>query len=343
MAERVLVTGGSGFIAGWCAAGLLQQGYVVRATVRSLGKADAVRDAVVAAGADPTRLEFAVADLTRDDGWAAAVKDCDYVMHVASPLGRESQDLDALVAPARDGTIRVLKAATAEGVKRIVVTSSCAAVTPIDTSGDTSSDEETWTDPTDPKLDNYRKSKAIAERAAWDWMANNADPARLTTVLPAAVFGPILSREAMSSVGLIDGLLKGTPPMTPRVGFNVVDVRDVADLHIRAMTAPEAAGQRFIAAGERMTMGEVAKVLRQRLGARATKVPTRDLPDWMVRLLARFVGPMKALVPMIGRRHSFSSAKAQTVLGWRPRPAAETLADCAESLMARPGDGTGRA
>ncbi len=334
MTQTVLVTGGSGFIAGWCVAQLLGQGYAVRATVRSDDKADIVRQTVGKAGADLSRLSFAIADLTQDAGWNEAAQGCDYVLHVASPLGRDTQDLEALVRPARDGTIRVLKAAKAANVKRVVVTSSCAAVTPRDTSGVVEVDETSWADPSDPNLDNYRRSKAVAEKAAWDWMSEHDDPARMTTVLPAAVFGPILSREAMSSVALIDGLMNGRPPMTPRVGFNVVDVRDVADLHIRAMTTPEAAGQRLIAAGERMWMGDVAAILRRRLGARAAKVPKRDMPDWLVRLMARFVPLMKPLVPMIGRRISFSSAKAQAMTGWKPRPAEATIVECAESLWA---------
>ncbi|WP_029085949.1 SDR family oxidoreductase [Brevundimonas aveniformis] len=334
MTQTVLVTGGSGFIAGWCIAQLLDQGYAVRATVRSDDKADIVRQTVGRTGADLSRLSFAIADLTQDAGWDEATQGCDYVLHVASPLGRDTQDLEALVRPARDGTIRVLKAAKGANVKRVVVTSSCGAATPRDTTGAVDVDETTWTDPNDPNLDNYRRSKAVAERAAWDWMAENDDPARMTTVLPAAVFGPILSREAMSSVALIEGLLNGHPPMTPRVGFNVVDVRDVAELHIRAMTMPDAAGQRLIAAGERMWMGDVAAILRRRLGERAAKVPKRNMPGWLVRLMARFVPLMKPLVPMIGRQISFSSAKAQAMTGWRPRPGAATIVECAESLSA---------
>lgn len=333
MTHTVLVTGGSGFIAGWCIVQLLEQGHAVRATVRRLDKGEAVRAAVARTGVATDRLSFVEADLTADAGWDAAMAGVDRVLHVASPLGGQGESLEALVAPARDGTIRVLKAATQAGVERIVVTSSCAAATPRDTSGDTSSDETTWSDPSDPRLDPYRKSKAIAEKAAWDWMAAHSDPGRMVTVLPAAVFGPVLSREAMSSVALIDGLLQGRPPMTPRVGFNVVDVRDVAALHLLAMTAPEAAGQRFIAAGERLWMRDVAAILRRGLGAQAARVPRRDMPDWMVRLLARFVPAMRALVPMIGRRHSFSGAKAQTELGWHARPAEDTILDCGRSVL----------
>ncbi|NBW12053.1 MAG: SDR family NAD(P)-dependent oxidoreductase [Caulobacteraceae bacterium] len=332
--ETVLVTGASGFIGGWCAARLLAAGYRVRATVRSEAKAQAVRRAVTAAGAQADALEFAVADLTADAGWDAAMAGCDRVLHVASPLSGAA--LSDLIGPARDGTLRVLAAARRAGAKRVVVTSSCAAVTPREVRGDTTSDETVWSDVTDPNLDDYRRSKTLAERAAWDWAAENGFTDRLTTVLPAAVFGPILSREAMSSVALIDGLLDGRPPRVPHIGFNVVDVRDVADLHLKAMTAPEAAGQRFIAAGERMWMGDVAAVLKAGLGRDGARVPTKRMSDPVVRLLAVFIPRMRNLVPMLGRRHSFSADKARRVLGFAPRPTRETLLDCARSLI---GDG----
>lgn len=328
--ETVLVTGGSGFIGGWCVAKLLTAGYRVRATVRTEAKAEAVRRAVAAAGAPITALEFAVADLTADTGWDAAMAGCDRVLHVASPLSGAA--LADLIGPARDGTLRVLAAARKAGVKRVVVTSSCAAVTPREVRGDTTSDETIWSDVTDPNLDDYRRSKTLAERAAWDWAAENGFTDRLVTVLPAAVFGPILSREAMSSVALIDGLLNGRPPRIPRIGFNVVDVRDVADLHLKAMIAPEAAGQRFIAAGERMGMEDVAAVLKSGLGREGARVPTKRMPDPVVRLLAVFIPRMRTLVPMLGRRHAFSADKAQRVLGFSPRPTRETLLDCAHSL-----------
>jgi nucleoside-diphosphate-sugar epimerase len=336
MADRVLVTGGSGFIAGWCIVGLLKAGHRVRTTIRGEGKAEAVRAAVAAGGAPTDALEFAVVDLTRDAGWDEAVRDCVYVLHVASPLPMGgTPDLATLVGPARDGTLRVLAAALKADVKRVVVTSSCAAVTPRDVRGDSVSDETTWSALDDPNLDAYRKSKTIAERAAWDWAAEHGVTDRLTTILPAAVFGPILSRGAMSSVNLIDGLLKGRPSVMPRIGFNVVDVRDVADLHIRAMTAPEAAGQRFIASGERMWMSDVAAILKTTPGIDSSRVPSRRMPDWAARLLATFVPQVRAVAPMIGRRHSFSGEKARRLLGFAPRPTRETLADCAASLQTK--------
>ncbi|GAA5186953.1 aldehyde reductase [Rugosimonospora acidiphila] len=331
MTETVLVTGGTGFVAGWCVVELLERGYAVRTTVRDPAKREAVRRAT--GGGD--RLTFATADLTGDDGWDAAMAGCDYVLHVASPLGADGHGgPDALTGPARDGTLRVLRAATRAGVRRVVMTSSTAAATPRLASG--VSDETVWTDPDDPNLTAYRRSKVLAERAAWDFMDAYNGGTTLSTVLPVAVFGPLLSPGNASSVDVIARLLAGRPPVVPRFGFAIVDVRDLADLHLRAMTSPAAAGERFIGAGEFRWLSEIAETLRSRLGDRAARVPTRGVPDVAVRALARFVPALRTLTPLLGRELAFSSAKARRVLGFSPRPAAETVVDCAESLDAAP-------
>ena len=255
------------------------------------------------------------------------------MLHVASPLGGRGESEATMIRAAVDGTLRVLAAATRAGAGRIVVTSSCAAASPRDQTGETTSDETTWTDAADPALTPYRRSKVLAERAAWEWMQANSDPARLVTILPAAIFGPVLSRKNLGSVGLIDGLLNGRPPAIPRVSFNVIDVRDLAALHVAALETPGAGGERLIAAGKVMWMSDVARLLRAQLGAAAAKVPTRVLPDWFVRLGQRFSPRMRDLRPMLGRRHSFSGAKARELLGFEPRPAEVTIRDCAESLI----------
>ncbi|GIF51090.1 dihydroflavonol-4-reductase [Asanoa ferruginea] len=326
--ERVLVTGGTGFVAGWCVADLLGRGYEVRTTVRDPKNEPGVR---AAAGDGP--LEVVRADLTRDEGWDAAVDGCAYVLHVASPLSLDGRAGDeALIGPARDGALRVLGAATRAGVKRVVLTSSTAATTPRDPHG--VSDETVWTDPADPNLNPYRRSKLLAERAAWDFMALDGRGTELTTVLPAAVFGPLRSPGNAGSVDVIARLLAGRPPVLPRFGFSIVDVRDLADLHIRAMTNPAAAGERFIGAGEFQWLAEMAATLRTHLGDRARKVPTRGVPDGLVRTLARVVPPLRTLTPLLGRDLTFSSAKAQRLLGFTPRPATTTIVDCAETLLA---------
>ena len=361
MADTVLVTGGSGFIAGWCIVELLRHGYVVRTTVRDASKEARIREAIARAsiaGRAPTNsgtgvsnrpaerataigsggnstlsgghpaLSFFHADLTRDEGWDAAMDGCDYVLHVASPLGGNPNDSkDALVAPARDGTLRVLKAATNAKVRRVVMTSAAAAARPPLDSGRTS-DETVWANPDDPQFDAYRVSKILAERAAWDFMSHSGGQTEFTTVLPGAVFGPVLSADNLGSVKIIQEMLKGQPSALPRIGFWVVDVRDLADLHIRAMTVTAAAGQRFIAAGEFMWMKEVADTLR----AAGMVAPNRQLPNFVVKLLLPFMPNLKGLAPLLGRRFPLESKNSRSVLGFSPRPAATTIVECARSL-----------
>jgi dihydroflavonol-4-reductase len=280
------------------------------------------------------RLSFAVADLTADDGWAAAVKDVDHVLHVASPLGMTGGDADALITAARGGALRVLRAATAAGVRRVVLTSAANAASPSSYATEGVTDETLWTDPDDPALIPYRRSKTLAERAAWDFMAGNGSSTELTTVLPGAVFGPILSTSTIGSVDIVRRMLSGAMPGVPRIGFEIVDVRDLADVHIRAMTAPAAAGERFLATGEFTWMAHMARTLRDGLGPDARKVRNFRIPDFAVRLAARFGdASLREITPALGRRNRHSTEKARRLLGWQPRPAAETVLDCARSLL----------
>jgi len=335
MGESVLVTGGTGYVAGWVIAELLLRGYTVRTTVRSLSKGDAVTAAVATVTDPGGRLSFAVADLTRDAGWAEAVTGMDYVLHVASPLGDEhSKDPQTLIVPARDGTLRVLRAATAAGVKRVVMTSAANAASPSSYADEGVTDETLWTDPDDPALVPYRRSKTMAERAAWDFMASYQGPTTLTTILPGAVLGPILSAGNLGSVRIVQRMVGGSMPGVPRIGLEVVDVRDLADIHIRAMTSPDAAGQRFLATGEFVWMREMAAALRAGLGPLGAKVPTRQLPDLVVRATALFDASLRAITVSLGRKNRHSTDKAKRLLGWQPRPAAETVVGCAQSLIA---------
>jgi dihydroflavonol-4-reductase len=336
MTETVLVTGGTGFVAGWCIVELLRRDFAVRTTVRSLSREQAVRTALSAAVDPRDRLTFVAADLISDVGWDATVAGCDYVLHVASPLGRDNpKDPDALIVPARDGALRVLRAATQAGVRRVVMTSACAAASPPLYSEDGVTDESLWTDPEDKRLSAYRKSKTVSELAAWQFMKEYHGPTTLTTILPGAVFGPVLSADNVGTAQVIGRLLQGRMPGIPRLAFEVVDVRDLADVHIRAMTSEQAAGQRFIAVSEFMWMTDIAQTLRTKLGRSASKVPTRTLPDFVLRFLARFDPEIRAIAPGLGRKNRHTSEKAQRLLGWHPRPAAETVVDCAESLMTR--------
>jgi nucleoside-diphosphate-sugar epimerase len=332
--RTVLVTGGSGFLGGWCVAALLNAGHRVRTTVRDPGREAELR-ARLAPVADPgERLTFQVADLLSDDGWSEAVAGCDYVLHVASPFPpAQPKDPDELIVPAREGTLRVLRAALDAGAERVVVTSSVAAVRGGVTEAPQPLDESNWTDGANERLEPYTRSKAIAERAAWDLVEERGAKERLAVVNPGAILGPVLGEESSTSLQMVGRLLKGAPG-SPRIGFSVVDVRDVADLHLRAMTDPAAAGERFIAVNRFIWMAEVAAILRDRLGDEAAKVPKRQLPDFLVRLMGRFDPSVRGIAKQLGQRVEVSGEKARTRLGWQPRPVEETVADCGRSLAA---------
>ncbi|HEY5708686.1 MAG TPA: NAD-dependent epimerase/dehydratase family protein [Solirubrobacterales bacterium] len=332
--QTVLVTGGSGFLGSWCAIELLRRGHRVRTTVRDLARESDVRAAVATQVDAGEQLSVFAADLTGDDGWAQAVEGCDSVLHVASPFPPvQPKDPDELIVPAREGTLRVLRASMDAGVERVVVTSSVAAVAGGARPGGRPLTEGDWTDPDKPGLSPYVRSKTIAERAAWDFMDEAGATDRLAVVNPGAILGPALSDDHSFSLQAIERLLKGMPGI-PRIGFSFVDVRDVADLHLRAMTAPEAGGERFIAAGPFFWMSEVAAVLRDRLGEDAAKVPKRKLPDLLVRAAGRFDPGIRSIVNQLGTRYEYSSEKAESRLGWTQRPAEEMFVDCARSLAA---------
>jgi dihydroflavonol-4-reductase len=331
--KTVLVTGGSGFLGGWCLVELLRGDYLVRTTVRDLSREAEVR-ARVETQVDPgDRLSFFAADLLGDDGWEQAVQGCDYVLHVASPFPlAQPKDPDELIVPAREGTLRVLKAALDAGVGRVVVTSSVAAVRGSVDHSSTPLTEETWTDPDGPDVTPYTRSKTIAERAAWDLVRERGETEKLAVVNPGAILGPVLSDDRSPSLELVNRLLKGMPG-APRIGFNIVDVRDVVDLEIKAMTAPEAGGERFIAVARFQWMSEVAAVLRERLGPAAAKVPKRAVPNLVVRAMGIFDPAVRSIAGQLGQKVELSSEKAERVLGWSPRPIDETIVDCAQSLV----------
>ncbi len=330
--KTVLVTGGTGFLGGWCVIELLRRGYRVRTTVRDLAREPELR-ATLAKEVDPgERLSVLAADLNDDAGWAEAVAGCDYVLHVASPFPpQQPEDPDELIVPAREGTLRVLGAALDAGVGRVVVTSSIAAVRGGVSSAGAPLTEEDWT-PESPKLSPYVRSKTIAERAAWELARERGVSERLAVVNPGAILGPALSADTSYSLEAVERLLKGMPG-TPRIGFSFVDVRDVADLHIKAMLAPEAGGQRFIAVAQFLWMAEVAAVLRENLGEAAAKVPSRGVPNLVVRAMGVFDPGIRSIVNQLGRRVDVSSEKARQVLGWSPRPVEETIVDTGRSLV----------
>jgi nucleoside-diphosphate-sugar epimerase len=333
--SRVLVTGGSGFIGCHCILKLIAAGHEVLATVRNLGREAEVRAMLKTAAADPAdRLSFAAADLESDAGWAAAAEGCEYVLHVASPFpaGRPSHE-DDLIVPAREGTLRVLRAARSAGVKRVVLTSSFAAIGYGHLPRTAPFDERDWTHPSEG-VSAYAKSKTLAERAAWDFVAKEGSALELSVVNPVAVFGPVLGPDYSTSIQLVRRMLEGAMPGNPKLYFGVVDVRDVADLHLLAMTHAAAKGERFLAvAGEFMSLQDIAKVLKSRMGAAASGVKTGQLPNWLLRAAAWFNPLAREILPELGKRKNGSNAKAKRLLGWQPRPNEEAIVATGESLV----------
>ncbi len=289
--SRVLVTGGSGFIGAHCILQLLAAGHEVRTTVRNLNREPDVRAMLKTGGSNPrVPLSFFAADLENDAGWPQAVASCDYVLHVASPFPADlPKHEDDLIIPAREGALRVLRASRDAGVKRVVLTSSFAAIGYGHPEQTTPFDETNWTDLNGEGLTPYVKSKTIAERAAWDFIAREGGTLELSVVNPVGVFGPILSRDYSPSILIVEKLMDGSMPGCPRLVFGAVDVRDVADLHLRAMTHPAAKGERFLAvAGDFISFLEVARILKSSMGDAGKRVPTRQVPDWLLRVAVLF-------------------------------------------------------
>ena len=334
--STVLVTGGSGFVGSHCILQLLAAGHQVRATVRDLAREADIRAMLRQGGAEPgSRLTLFAADLLADAGWAEAVAGCDYVLHVASPLPPTvPKDEDEIIVPAREGTLRVLRAARDAGVHRVVLTSSFAAIGYGHRPQTAPFDETLWTDPSAEDVLPYVKSKTLAEAAAWQFMEREGGSLELTAINPVGVFGPVLGPDYSASILLVQRLMDGALPGCPRLWFGIVDVRDVADLHLRAMTHPAARGERFIAvAGDFLRILEIGQILRERLGDAARRVPTHELPDFLVRMASMRDPAVKQILPELGKKKNATSAKAQSVLTWSPRPAADALVATAESLL----------
>jgi dihydroflavonol-4-reductase len=332
----VLVIGGTGFLGAHAIARLLADGHQVRTTVRSLSRRADVEAMLRTAGApDAASVRYFEADLTADGGWAEGMAGADYVLHVASPFpGTQPKDEDEIIIPARDGALRVLRAARDAGVKRVVLTSSFAAVGYGHGRTTRVFDERDWTDVNGPGVSAYVKSKAIAERAAWDFAETDGKDLELSVVNPVGIFGPVLGPDYSSSIQIIAMMLAGGMRVAPPVWTQVVDVRDVVDLHVRAMTAPQADGQRYLAlAGEPMPFRQIAATLRARLGAAAAKAPARTAPAWLIRLMARFTPRLAELTPQLGVVHRASSAKARAELGWSPRSNEDAVTATGESLI----------
>ena len=331
----VLVTGGSGFIGSHTILQLLAAGHEVRTTVRDLGREPEVRALLQRGGAAADApLAFVAADLMHDTGWAEAAAGCDYVLHIASPFpaGLPKHE-DELIRPAREGSLRVLRAARDAGVRRVVLTSSFAAIGYGHPPRQAPFDETLWTNAA-ASIPPYVKSKTLAERAAWDFIAAEGGALEMAVINPVAVFGPVLGPDYSASIALLRSLLDGAIPACPRLYFGAVDVRDVADLHLRAMTDAAAKNQRFLAtAGDCLSVLQMAQMLRARLGEAARRVPTRQLPDWLVRFTALFNAQARHSLPELGKVKHLSNAKARQLLGWAPRSSEEAIAATGNTLL----------
>lgn len=333
MTKTVLVTGGSGYIAGFTIRQLLAEGWTVHTTVRNLAREESLRRLL---GGTAETLRFFAADLTADAGWAEAVAGCSHVAHVASPLGANApRHEDELIVPAREGVLRALRFARDAGVTRFVQTSSVAAIAYGHGKGVNHFTEQDWTNVDGPGVYAYVKSKTIAERAARDWIAAEGGAMEFVTVNPSAVLGPVWTNDFSASLEVVRQLLSGALPGCPDFGFGIVDVRDVADLHVRVLTAPGMAGERFIAAGPFLRMIDVARILKDRMPAQARKVPLRRLPDFVVRLSALFNPTIRQVIGELGNVRDASADHAWKVLGWRTRPPEDSIIDCANSLIER--------
>lgn len=333
--NTVLVTGASGYIAMHCILRLLQQGYMVRGTLRSPSREQSLRRAFARQVDAEDRLSFVAADLMSDDGWADAVRDCRYVLHIASPNSpNEPKREEAWIAPARDGTLRVLRAAADAGIQRVVMTSSDAAIWRGHDTENRVFTEADWSN-TDAQLGAYARSKTLAERAAWEFV--HALPTdkmlELAVINPTYVIGPLLDKDRPASVAIVGKLIDREVPGCFRLGFNLVDVRDVASAHLLAMTKPRAAGQRYICTAEFFWMQEISQVLEGHFGDRGYRIPTRMLPDFVLHLAAMFDSSIRRAVPELGLRAEVSSELLRKTLDWRPRPIEEAIVDTAESLI----------
>lgn len=326
--ETVLVTGGTGFLAGWVIRKLLEKGYIVKTTVRSESKAATVTSMLEHEGISTCNLSFAFADLTKEDGWEDAMTGIDKVIHVASPLGGNNHENPELIPIAENGVKNVLNAAIKAGISKVVMTSSQAACYPDKKCSNSRVNESFWTETDNKWITNYMRSKLYAEKAAWE-IIGEQNHTQLTTILPGAILGPFMDGKRGSTDMIFEMLLKGTP--SPNVVYPVVDVRDLAYLHILAMENPAANGERFLAESEEMTMPEMADLLKASYPNK--KVSTMIIPDFLVSIMAKFQPAMKVLNTMIGLKYHYDTSKAKQTLSWTPRSAKETILDTAEYLI----------
>ena len=327
--EKVLVTGATGYIGLHCIHQLLNQGYAVNGSIRSPERKEEIFESLKNHNTPTENLNLFTFNLTEDDGWDEGMEGCDYLLHVASPIALENHDEDFFVKPAVAGVKRAFKFAKKHNVKKVVLTSSVAAI--FDTLEEkTYYDETDWSDPDNPSISHYSKSKTLAERAAWDFVKNEGNPFELAVINPALVIGPSLSGDLGESNKAIAMVATGKMPVAVPLQFGYVDVRDVATAHVLAMQNSNSNGERFALAEKDLWYKDVAKVLREN---GFDKAPTFNVPVWLAKILANFSKELKITLPYLGRVRSVkNTSKAKDILGWNPRPAEQSIIDIAEQI-----------
>lgn len=338
MPQTILITGATGYIGQHITLQVLEAGHTVVASARSLEKAPKLRATLAAHLTDPMaleRLQIVSLNLMADDGWDAAMQGIDVVMHTASPVPVvQPKDAMDIIRPARDGALRAVQAAGLAGVQRFIMTSSIAAIMGCELpAGQTTYDETCWTVPERSDVIPYSKSKTIAERAVWDWAAENAPEMQITMINPAFVMGPALDDEIPASLHLVERLMKATDPLLPNIGFTIVDVRDIALMHVRALERPESAGQRFIGADRFMWYRDMAAALRADHPDR--NIPSRNAPDWLIRFLSNFDPALKTIRAILGYQEALTNARARDVLGIEFRDACDAVRATGQDLLAK--------
>ena len=327
--EKVLVTGATGFIGLHCIKQLLDRGYSVNGTLRSQDRQAEVLDSLERNNTPTRHLSLFEVDLNRDSGWDSAIRDCNYVLHVASPFVLTDEDEDFFVKPAVEGVQRALKFSKKHNVKKVILTSSFAAIHETLNDRQESFDEEDWSNPNKPGISFYAKSKTMAELAAWEFMEMENPDFSLAVINPVLVMGPSLSKDVGTSNSLVKNMINGSVPGTPKIHIGIVDVRDVASAHILAMESSGAKGERIIVSEKELWVHEVAAILRD---AGFNKTPKVEFPKWLMKVVALFRKDLALMVPMIGKRRDVSSSKARELLGWKPMKAELSIIDTAQQL-----------
>ena len=327
--EKVLVTGATGFIGLHCIKQLLDRGYSVNGTLRSLDRQAEVIDSLERNNTPTRHLSLFEVDLNRDSGWDSAIRDCNYVLHVASPFVLTDEDEDFFVKPAVEGVQRALKFSKKHNVKKVILTSSFAAIHETLNDRQESFDEEDWSNPNKPGISFYAKSKTMAELAAWEFMEMENPDFSLAVINPVLVMGPSLTKDIGTSNSLVKNMINGSVPGTPKIHIGIVDVRDVASAHILAMESSSADGERIIVSEKELWVHEVAAILRD---AGFNKTPKVVFPKWLMKIVALFRKDLALMIPMIGKRRDVSSSKARELLGWKPIKAELSIIDTAQQL-----------